>query len=174
MLRYDSDTGDFVWLTQKSNCIMVGSKAGCLRKTGYIEISLDGRLYFAHRLAWLYNFNNFPKEQIDHINGNRSDNRLANLREVSRAENMRNIKMQSNNTSGLTGVNYREVPYRCGSTNNYWTATWYDTIGKYRSKSFAVSKYGYDKSKELAVSYRAERIQELNTLGAGYTDRHGL
>lgn len=82
---------------------------------GYIRIELDNRKYMAHRLAWLYMFGKDPDAEIDHINGNRSDNRLANLREAIRSENMQNKGKYRNNSSGLTGVSWSKV-------RNKWAA----------------------------------------------------
>ena len=68
-------------------------------------ISIDNRIYPAHRLAWLYTFGVWPSHHIDHIDGNKWNNRLANLRDVTRAVNMQNQKnAQSNNQSGLAGA----------------------------------------------------------------------
>ena len=71
---------------------------------GYLIGRIYRRIYMAHRVVWLLALKRWPTDQIDHINGDYADNRLANLREVSTAENARNQKMKSNNTSGVTGV----------------------------------------------------------------------
>lgn len=176
LLRYNLSTGEFVWIEEVSKCtrLTTKAKAGCITRRGYTRIIVDGKSYQAHRLVWLYNFGSFPSGQIDHINGVKNDNRLSNLRECSQAENMRNTKMKSNNTSGITGVGYTEVNQRCGSTDTYWSARWTDINGKHRSKHFAVSKHGYDQAKVLAVACRNERMLELKSLGVGYTERHGI
>ena len=104
LLNYNNSTGIFTWKITRRGC-KVGSQAGCTAKTGYQMIRLDNTLYLAHRLAWLYTHNVWPSNQIDHINGNRLDNRLANLREATNMENAHNrIKMRKNNSSGFTGV----------------------------------------------------------------------
>ncbi len=71
---------------------------------GYRVGTIFGRRHFAHRIIWLLNCGESEGE-IDHINGDRADNRLENLRLVSRDENRRNVKRQANNKSGATGVN---------------------------------------------------------------------
>lgn len=104
LLDYDPDTGLFTWRVRTSKCVTVGAIAGCLDK-GYLRIQIDRRLHLAHRLAWLYITGDWPPAQIDHINGIRDDNRIANLRAATRAENMHNRrKPHSNTTSGYLGV----------------------------------------------------------------------
>lgn len=70
---------------------------------GYRKVRFDGRTYYTHRIIWKLLYGEDPVE-IDHINGNRSDNRITNLRSVSRLENMRNMKKMPSNTSGVAGV----------------------------------------------------------------------
>lgn len=104
ILNYDPETGEFNWLVKPRNRASIGGVAGHLRKNGYREISIKGKKYYAHRLAWLYMTGSWPKEHIDHINGNPSDNRFCNLREATRSQNMHNQGVCSNNTSGYKGV----------------------------------------------------------------------
>ena len=72
--------------------------------SGYTRIRINGKSYLAHHLAWLYYYGEFPKINLDHINRDRSDNRIKNLREASRVENAINILYRSNNVSGVAGV----------------------------------------------------------------------
>ena len=82
-----------------------GAIAGrVLPKTGYRMIGVDNKVYSAHRLMWLHVYGDWPKGQIDHINGDRLDNRPANLRDVSATENQRNKCLAKNNKSGIPGV----------------------------------------------------------------------
>ena len=106
LLDYDLTTGKLYRKISTSNCVKVGDKAGCLASDGYIYIRIDSILYSAHRLIWMWHHNQDPdKLQIDHINGCRSDNRIENLRLCTQQKNMCNrTKLQSNNTSGITGV----------------------------------------------------------------------
>jgi hypothetical protein len=70
-------------------------------------LAIDGHNYSAHRVIWLYVHGAWPKQEIDHINGNPSDNRIENLRDVSRQINQRNLRKIQTNTSGITGVSWR-------------------------------------------------------------------
>jgi hypothetical protein len=103
LLHYDPDTGIFLW-RKPSKRIRDNLVAGTTHKTGYIEIRVKGKKYKAHRLAWLYTHGEWPKCNIDHINQNRSDNRIKNLREANHKENSKNAGMYKNNTSGVMGV----------------------------------------------------------------------
>lgn len=104
-VSYDPKTGEFTRLVRSSNSVNVGDKAGCLNKiTGYVEFSVFGTLHKAHRLAWLYVHGHFPPEQIDHINHDKADNRIDNLRLCTAATNSQNQTMYKNNSSGVTGV----------------------------------------------------------------------
>ena len=106
LLRYEADTGDLVWKVTNSNRAQAGAVAGCFHKaTGYIVVKVNGRLYRAHRLVWEIVRGECPAE-IDHIDGNRSNNRIENLRSVDRSGNNQNRGVQSNNTSGMTGVSF--------------------------------------------------------------------
>lgn len=106
VLTYDPETGLFRWALKTSNRVQIGDVAGCLCKTyGYIMIGIDGVVYRAARLAWLYVYGEFP-EFVDHENTCRSDDRLDNLRVATRPQNQANRQKQANNTSGYKGVTY--------------------------------------------------------------------
>jgi hypothetical protein len=104
LLLYYHDTGIFT----RRICLRgnrKGSIAGSLTHEGYIAICVDYKKHPAHRLAWLCATGQWPAGDIDHINGNRSDNRLANLRDVARSVNLQNQrKATGRNASGLLGV----------------------------------------------------------------------
>ena len=104
LLHYDQETGIFTWKVRTFNQVKVGDATGCPDGTGYSKIRVQGRLYKAHRLAWLYMYSNWPKDQIDHINRDRADNRICNLRDVTSKQNGQNRKNNSNSTSGHPGV----------------------------------------------------------------------
>jgi len=151
LLKYDKETGIFVWDIDKQKT-RKGKKAGYIKKeSGYLMIMIDGKNYRGHHLAWLYEYGYLPKE-IDHINHIRSDNRISNLREVTRSENLRN-QSKPKNKSGYYGV--------------YWSNTknkWYAQIFiKRKSKHL-----GYFRTKEEAIKKRKSVEAELN-----YHKNHG-
>jgi hypothetical protein len=108
LFSYDPETGIFTRIksVKGRKRVKAGDRAGSLKESGYVMISVDSKLYRAHRLAVLYMTGKLPVNQVDHINGIRSDNRWKNLREVSRNGNCQNQKQaQANNiNSGLLGV----------------------------------------------------------------------
>ncbi len=105
LLHYDPVTGVFTRVVS-NRTDRVGTIPGAKNTKGHIQIRLDGVLYMAHRLVWLYVFGSFPENQLDHINGVKHDNRLTNLRECSNKRNSENRKMSSRNTSGFRGVSF--------------------------------------------------------------------
>lgn len=108
-LLYDEHTGIFTWLKSDTKRIKTGSIAGFTDVRGYVSIHISKKLYYAHRLAWLYKYGNMPKQNIDHINGNRNDNRIENLREASQQQNVMNVGARKRNTSGYKGVSFSKV-----------------------------------------------------------------
>lgn len=122
ILSYDSKTGVFVWLFRPSdsrankifNSRSGGKIAGITCPRGYVYIKTRPfGMFSASRLAWLYTHGDWPKNEIDHINGNPSDNRIENLREATRSENGANRAIHKNNKSGFKGVTKKR---------NKWTA----------------------------------------------------
>lgn len=108
LLNYDPETEIFTWLVERGNRAPAGGTAGGFTNNGYRVIGLmgGGSRYLAHRLAWLYIHGIWPSEQVDHINGDRSDNRLCNLREASQSINSQNIRtaFRNNVCSKTLGV----------------------------------------------------------------------
>jgi len=105
LLNYDATTGNFCWL-QSGPGRSADLKAGWTCSThGYCFVKIDGCIFPAHRLAWLFATGQDPADmEIDHINGDRSDNRFSNLRLADNRENQCNIGIARNNTSGVKGV----------------------------------------------------------------------
>jgi len=108
LLAYNQTTGEFSWLKPRKG-VKTGVRIGCDNGHGYLRITVDGDSYYAHRLAWIYVYGDDPDKQIDHINGNRSDNSIANLRHVSPSENQFNRHgAQANSKSGMIGVSWHK------------------------------------------------------------------
>lgn len=106
-LHYDRNSGIFTWKVNKGRK-RLGDVAGFINKIGYWEICINQIQYLGHRLAWFYVYEILPEELIDHINMNRSDNRIENLRQADQSQNSINREIQSNNTSGYRGVSYNK------------------------------------------------------------------
>lgn len=104
-LHYDSKTGEFTWKIDRNHNSLAGTTAGYFRPDGYISICIFGKIYLAHRLAWFYVHKVWPKF-IDHINKNKSDNRIENLNEVSSCQNAMNRQPRRDNKHGITGVSF--------------------------------------------------------------------
>ena len=108
---------------------------------------------------------------IERINGNENYCK-ENCRWALQEEQVRNVSIRSDNTSGITGVQYASKKVK-GVIYEYWVATWNDLNGKSNRKRFSLLQYGDQKAKELAIQHRKLMIEELNAQGAGYTERHG-
>lgn len=143
LLHYDQDTGVFTWLISPRNNVFIGSVAGRTDRKGYIRISYQKTPYQAHWLAWLFVYNKWPDNEIDHINGNPSDNRISNLRDVTRKQNMENKKIYKNNKSGYSGVTWHSRDKK-----------WQVRIGHY-GKRISLGFFD-DLSDAIAVRIKAE------------------
>lgn len=113
-LSYNSQTGEFTWLRRErmARRAMPGDRAGTVNSHGYVVITIAGAKHKAHRLAWRMFYGVEPAGQIDHINGDRADNRIANLRVVSHAVNVHNRRSANRNSkTGLLGVSPRKRGY---------------------------------------------------------------
>lgn len=108
MLDYDRETGVFTWRTDRSSNAKAGDVAGYLDR-GRVKIRVGDKQLLAHRLAWLFVTGEWPTRHIDHFNGNPSDNKFKNLRDVSHAVNLQNQRRaRSDNRSGLLGVQIKK------------------------------------------------------------------
>lgn len=115
LVRADFQSGKLYWLERPSggmarrgaaifNARQANKEATSLDKHGYLRIAIKGKTLFAHRVIWALAYDEWPSMALDHINGNKSDNRLDNLRLVSVSENGRNQSLSAVSTSGVTGV----------------------------------------------------------------------
>lgn len=106
LFTYSEDSGVFSRRVAKDGRFHIGQQVGTRKDNGYLHFSIDGRKYMAHRLAWLYVHGEWPVGDIDHIDGNRANNRIGNLRAVSRAVNLQNLRAPKshNKSTGLLGA----------------------------------------------------------------------
>lgn len=114
-IAYDPATGRMVWKMKPSRCVNAGDETGVASGGGhgYGRVKLFGKQHQAHRVAWLITYDVWPSEDLDHINGIRSDNRIANLREASRAMNAENRHgPQRFSKSGILGVSVQDGKYK--------------------------------------------------------------
>ena len=109
ILDYNPETGLFRWKERVARRAQVGSVAGGTNCKGYRVIRINRKDYKAHRLAWLYMFGHFPENDTDHINGDKADNRIINLRKATRSENEANKGKPITNTSGYKGVSWHKA-----------------------------------------------------------------
>lgn len=148
----------------------VGSQSNGRRGRKVWSTKVNNKNYLCCRLIWfLVHGEDIPVGKIiDHKDGNALNNLVGNLRAVSQAVNTRNTKLAANNTTGVAGVSYR--PARPGIQAYYAASA--NINGKQVSRSFSVLKYGKREAKNLAVSWRQQKLLELNAQGAGYSVRH--
>ena len=102
-LNYNSDTGCFTW--KESGKGKKKGVTGTINAFGYVQIVICGVIHKAHRLAWLHVYGVWPDKNIDHLNHDRADNRIENLREATQAENRKNLRLSKDSISGVIGVN---------------------------------------------------------------------
>lgn len=103
IIHYDAVSGVFTNKITRGG-VKAGSIIGGVNDRGYVKFNVDRRKYRAHRLAWLYVNGSFPVGELDHKNRDKTDNRIANLREITRSANVLNTGIRVNNTSGYTGI----------------------------------------------------------------------
>lgn len=148
--------------------------AGSVTSRGYFQVrtKINGKVknILCHRVVYEMFNGEIPSGLfIDHIDGDKSNNRLSNLRAVRRSRNARNAKKRADNTSGVTGV--------CITTtrdgNSYWSARCEGLNRTILQKRFSIAKLGNDEAFRQACEWRASMIEQLNAEGAGYTERHG-
>ena len=116
LFYYDAESGMLLWRYGNKRNVKPWQEAKALNGNGYVCVKIQGKDYPAHRIIWLYVHGAFPKEFIDHKNRIRNDNRLCNLRDVSRSDNNQNISLPSHNKSGHMGVSWIK-------NRNCWTVT---------------------------------------------------
>ena len=144
-LDYNPETGSFKWLVRTSNRIKVGDEAGVINTQGYRVVSVMGKKEFLHRVAWLFSHGEVP-DCIDHINGDKLDNRILNLRNTTKAQNNKNQHLSRGSYSlGVSeyktkrGIRYRATITEDGKFKH---------LGSFDSPELAATAY---------TKYRKER-----------------
>ena len=147
LLYYNPETGKIFRVADDSEALTY------IHDNGYRRGWIDGRRYYAHRVAWAIHFGYWPAKSIDHVNHDRQDNRLCNLREADHKINGRNRRIQSNNTSGFNGV------------------SWFKNAGVWRAGIKVSGKYKYlgsYRNIEDAIAARKRAEKEF-----GFHNNHG-
>jgi hypothetical protein len=149
VFSYETDTGILRWKISGIGGSKLGGVAGCVWGDGYRYIRYKKSLLLAHRVAFAVHYGRWPN-QVDHINLNRSDNRLCNIREATNAQNNRNKSVQSNNTSGFKGVTFNRA------TNKFQAKITLDgktrSLGYFSTAEDASAKYNIA-AKEIHGEY---------------------
>ncbi len=114
------EDGALIWRVYRSSNARPGDVAGYMKSHGYLYVSINEKRFIVHRVVFLWHHGYLPPD-VDHINGVRSDNRIENLREASRSQNLHNSKKSSRNTSGYKGVSWcdRRQKWRANICTNY-------------------------------------------------------
>jgi hypothetical protein len=165
LFKYDPETGSLIWMARSEidfpnprdgwkrwNVRYAGKVAFSPNTQGYLDGMIFRKMYRAHTIVWAMHRGAWPEKHIDHINGNRTDNRIENLRDVDRAENARNTRLKSNNRSGVNGVTFR---------NGRWRAN-------IRAGGHQIQIGSFDTIAEAAEARRKAEVT------CGYHPNHGL
>jgi hypothetical protein len=167
-----------VWknLTSSYSRAAVGTTAGGFDKTsGYATVNLATGKLRVNKIVWAL-FNNFQSQEglyIDHIDLDKSNNKITNLRAVDAGLSARNKPKNKNNSSGYTGVSFSEGFTAKGTYYSKYTA-WVWLNNNKKAKTYSIQKWGEELAQFLAVEWREQQIALLNLAGAGYTERHGV
>lgn len=141
VLDYDKETGLLTWRVATGRRARVGEIAGHITTNGYLSVGIDGQCLQSHRVIWLWMTGAWPKDQIDHINLVRADNRWVNLREASLTQNNRNTSTRSDNKSGVKGV------------------SWHEKLGKWRVR-VGTSHVGVRENRDDAAALYAATVKD--------------
>jgi hypothetical protein len=163
LFEYCPETGILFWKeAPKYKPTLKGKTVGCKDSAGYLVTRRKGRNYYIHRLIWFYVHGYWP-EYIDHINGDRSDNRIENLRECSNQQNNNNKGKPKSNTSGYKGVTWDK-------RSNRWVAQiqvgeFHIHLGSFKDKNQASEAY-----RQSAIKYQGDFVHDSVSLG--YREQH--
>lgn len=157
--EYDENSPScLIWKNKyKTSKVKIGDIAGYLNKShGYYEISVEGKRYYVHRIVYMIHNGQMNDDLVvDHIDKNKANNKISNLRLVSKSDNVRNRTIIANNKTNHIGVQFRVNAVG----NEYYQAS-YTENGKAKVKLFSVKKLGKEKALESAIEYRKEKHAE--------------
>jgi hypothetical protein len=147
-VSYDPDTGILRWKVKPAQRVKIGDAIGTKNSKGYLTSWQQGKAYQTHRLIWLLMKGEWPKGQIDHINGNKADNRWCNLREATQAQNLMNRLRLGRGTSRAAGVYWskRENKWKAQCSNKY--------LGTFLVEADAI---------DAVIAYRRQHFPEWST-----------
>ena len=185
LLHYEPDTGLFRWKVNRRGTAKVGSVAGTSNGQGYINVTINEKRFKAHRLAWALYYNQDPGGmQIDHIDKNKSNNKIINLRLASNRRNGANSGPRKNNKLGVKGIYYKNDKFRAAIKKNgkNYHLGYYDTIEEASDVYWAAAQelygeFAYEKCKypEKLTEYACKYISRATgrPYGAPKLDRNG-
>lgn len=154
LFNYDRDTGILTWKNPPEYSRFIHGSVVGHKINGYLRVKIYGMQLYVHRIAWLITHNDWPNGVIDHINGDRSDNRISNLRAVTNTQNSWNSKMRKNNSSGVKGVTFN-------SAANKW-------VGRIRVDGKRIHVGCFDDIEEAKIAMEDARIKyhgEFSSMG---------
>lgn len=153
LLRYCPETGAFFFRKNIGN-VKAGQQAGCTRSDGYVLIGVDGVTHYGHRLAWLFTHGAYPPDdkEIDHVDGNPSNNKASNLRLASRQDNARNGRKKRNRKASSKYKGVCHAGRRC-NLRKPWTASI-----KINGKRIRIGEFQTEEEAHAAYVEAAQRI----------------
>ncbi|WP_454863317.1 HNH endonuclease [Pseudomonas hormoni] len=148
LVSYDPETGALFRKTDLAANAKAGAQITCVNSDGYIQAVIRKKFFYGHRLAWMLFYGSPPEGRIDHINGNRSDNRISNLRIASAGQNVHNTRLRKDNSSGVKGVS--------------WHAVYRKWVARLSNNRVLVYEEYFDSLEEATNAIRVERLKHHN------------
>lgn len=158
ILNYDPETGVFTWRISPRYRIPHGSRAGFIGGKGYRSICINNRTYRCNRLAWFYMTGVWPVQQIDHKNGDKTDDSWGNLRPATNAQNQWNVPPRKDNSSGMTGVYWFKPKQR-------WTAMLFINGKRKFLGSFKTKDEAIEARRQAAIAEHGEFVHPTQAGG---------
>lgn len=150
LLSYSPETGLFTWIGKAARSTRLGAIAGNVNTDGYRRIRVKGKRYCAHRLAWWFVYGEWPNKEIDHINLVKDDNRICNLRLVTRSQNKQNTDAVKGSASPLKGAHWE-------SSRQKWRA-----VIVIEGKAIFLGRYNTDVEAAAAYAIAAKKYHTHN------------